>query len=247
MREKDKGIEKDPFKEIMSSMATNASPLDSIQMILMETIFTNLDQYQQTLKNTSALKLIRTFITAKMDLDKAEKYYNSAIATRAISTSSKPVYKSNALNNIVNIFCNAFMGYVFAIWQNGSELESSNTGIAVNNMLLKACEKIVGEVSEYMYNIKTATDTIGYRGDSISTATTGHNISNGSGIAVDTGYNMGNGRAQSADETFRPIRVEEGCLKPIKADLSKGNVTTGGSGGATTQGLNYREELGGKE
>ena len=226
MRGKDKGIGKDPFKEIMSSMVTNASPLDYVQMILMETVFTNLDQYQQVLKNTSALKLIRTFITAKMDLDKAEKEYHSSITTRAISTSSKPVYKSDVLNNIVNIFCNAFMGYVFAIWQNGSELESSNAGIAVDKMLDEACEKIVKEVSDYIYRTKTAvvTDTIGYRGDSISTTDTRHNMSNGSGISVDTGYNMGNGgdgliSGMSGGTGGITKSGSIGSFNPIKADL----------------------------
>lgn len=231
MREKDKGIEKDHFKEIMSSMVTNASPLDYVQMILMETIFTNLDQYQQTLKNTSALKLIRTFITAKMDLDKVEKEYHSVITTRAISTSSKPIYKSDVLNNIVNIFCNAFMGYVFAIWQNGSELESSNASIAVDKMLDEACEKIVKEVSDYIYRTKTAvvTDNIDYRNnvvaDAISTTTvTGHNKNNGSGIAVDTGYNMGNGGdgliSGMSGGTGGIIKSGSiGSFNPIKADL----------------------------
>ena len=232
MRGKDKGIGKDPFKEIMSSMVTNASPLDYVQMILMETIFTNLDQYQQVLKNTSALKLIRTFITAKMDLDKAEKEYHSVITeyhsvitTRAISTSSKPIYKSDVLNNIVNIFCNAFMGYVFAIWQNGSELESSNASIAVDKMLDEACEKIVKEVSDYIYRTKTATDTIGYRGDSISTVATGHNMNNGSGISVDTGYNMGNrgdGLISGMSGGTGGI-TKSGSFNPIKADLEVNN------------------------
>ena len=203
-------MEKDNFKNIMSNLATNISPLDSVQTLLMETIFTNLDQYQQVLKNASALKLIRTFITGKMDLDKAEKENSIYITTKAISTSAKPVYKSDVLNNIVNIFCNAFMGYVFAVWKNGSELESSNAGIIVDKMLDEACEKIVKEVSNFIYRTKIETTAIGYRSDSNSTITTGQNAGNGgdgliSGMSGATG--MSGEKANSSIGSFNPIKT----------------------------------------
>lgn len=209
-------MEKDNFKNIMSNLATNISPLDSVQTLLMETIFTNLDQYQQVLKNTSALKLIRTFITSKMDLDKAEKENSIYIATKAISASAKPVYKSDVLNNIVNIFCNAFMGYVFAVWQNGSELESSNAGIIVDKMLDEACEKIVKEVSNFIYRTKIETTAIGYRSDSISTATTEHNVCNG-GDGLISG--MSGAAGMSGESSDRSI----GSFIPIKANLEEKN------------------------